>query len=662
MANQNINALPNGTILKHGNTKYRIERYLGAGGFGITYLVSGTTKVSGNIVSCRYCIKEHFLSNDCERDNHTLAVTCSKPAKQRVEDGKKDFISEAKRLRDKIQHSHIVRVKDVFEAYETAYYVMEFLDGKSLRNYIKKHGACSEDEAAALMLPIIRAVGYLHDQHITHLDIKPDNIMIVENERGVVSPTLIDFGLSKHYDKKGKATSSIRVMATSDGYSPVEQYQGIETFQPTADIYALAATYIYCITGNDPKKSADIRPGEIRQILQGKVSEATLSALLNGMKPSQYERSQTVKEFMSQLCPNEDSENWDVESDNNITDPIFFRKKRGNTTSFISKLKSLFTRSEKHYKLLEIPDSSICVSLSYPEGEGFSKQVWFNFGICNTVFTYVGNKQVNDEDFFGGISDDVRAYLLKSRLLEDNHWENEKSQDDCIGNIAASITFYYSDGTEYNRGVRNVGASNKLCRTIFHLLNCPSIKDIVFGYEASHELKDPDVKETESIFLNSTLLAHKDGILTSITLEQWRMLDKILKTEFKPYIVEFEVENQNIGLFVEEKCNVALQDVGDILDYFGKQLNPSGISGYEKGICRLLTSDEMRLLEDNHVKLMNTFDEWGINGINMPQWVMNIERITSYPVITGPNASFSNVRPFVKYYGTTMVYSSENDR
>lgn len=617
--------------------------------------------MSGNLIAARYCIKEHFLSKDCERNPQTLAVTCSKPAKQRVEDGKKDFISEAKRLRDKIQHSHIVRVKDVFEAYDTAYYVMEFLDGKSLRNYIKKHGACSEVETTALMLPIIRAIGYLHDKHITHLDIKPDNIMIVENERNRVSPTLIDFGLSKHYDKKGQATSSIRVMATSDGYSPVEQYQGIETFQPSADIYALVATYVYCITGNDPKKSADIRPGEIRQILQGKVSESTLTALLNGMKPSQYERTQSVREFMSQLCPSEDSDNWDVECDNNITDPLFFKKKE-KKKSFISKLKNIFIGKKKCSKLLPIPDASICVNLFYPESVGFSKQVWFNFGICNTVFTYIGDKKVNEEDFFGGISDDVREILQESRLLEDNHWENERLLSECAGNISASITFYYADGKKYNRGVKNVNESNKLYNAILGLLNCPSIKDIIYGYDTSHGFKEKDIKKTESIFLSSSLLAYKNGILTSISFDLWRTLDEISKSELNPYIINIKIDNHHIGLFVEEKHNIAFKDVGNVLDYFEKQLNPSGISGYELGECRLLTSYEINLLEDNHEKLMNTLDEWGIKDISIPQWVMNNGYISSYPAITGSNISTSNIRPYVKYYGTITVYSSEYDK
>ena len=178
--------------------------------------------------------------------------------------------------------------------------------------------------------------------------------MIIENGRGSVSPILIDFGLSKHYNKKGEATSTVRIMATSDGYSPIEQYQGIETFSPTADIYALAATYLYCITGKNPTRSADIRPGEIEHLLKGIISESSANALLKAMKPSQYELTQSVKDFMSELCPNDRAGNWDIETDNNITDPLFFRKK--NSASFVTKLKSFFSKKErKKIKLLDIP-------------------------------------------------------------------------------------------------------------------------------------------------------------------------------------------------------------------------------------------------------------------------------------------------------------------
>lgn len=354
MMHINEHALLKGTILKHGNKEYVIEKYLGAGGFGITYLVSSIVKVSGCKMTIKYCIKEYFLSNDCWRDHYTSAVMWSKPAEERVEIGKKDFIAEAKRLKDKIYHSHIVRVKDVFEANETAYYVMEFFNGKTLRNYINSRGACNEEEAIVLMLPIIKAVGYLHDEHITHLDIKPDNIMIIESNK-IVCPKLIDFGLSKHYDKKGKATSSVRVHGCSDGYSPIEQYQGIETFQPTADIYALAATFVFCIIGRDPKKSADFHPGELKRLLERKLSTSCLSAILNAMTPSLYERTQNIMSFMKELCPNLVSYNWNVETDNNITDPILLKKRKANS-SFILKLRGLFTKKTERSKTLYTSD------------------------------------------------------------------------------------------------------------------------------------------------------------------------------------------------------------------------------------------------------------------------------------------------------------------
>ncbi len=139
MAVENKNALPDGTILKHGGIEYCIEQFLGAGGFGIKYKVRGSRKKTGQILYANYAIKEHFMSQDCERESGTHSVVCSKPAKERVEEGKKDFIAEANQLKDSIQHSHIVLVHDVFEANKTAYYVMEYLDGRSLRSYIRKY-------------------------------------------------------------------------------------------------------------------------------------------------------------------------------------------------------------------------------------------------------------------------------------------------------------------------------------------------------------------------------------------------------------------------------------------------------------------------------------------------------------------------------------------
>ena len=259
-------ALPKGHILKSPNYTYRIESVLGCGGFGITYLASANIKVGNVFVKATFAIKEHFLSSDCEREGGTSRVVYSNPAKERVENSLKDFISEARRLHKVgVEHPNIVKVNEVFEANNTAYYVMEYLGGKSLRTTVTEQGVMSEKQAVEVMKPVIDAVLYLHRYNMTHLDIKPDNIMLERTEDGGIRPVLIDFGLSKHYDKDGKPTSTINVLGCSDGYAPVEQYAGITQFSPTADYYALGATMWYCLMGNDPKKSTDLEDGELSE-------------------------------------------------------------------------------------------------------------------------------------------------------------------------------------------------------------------------------------------------------------------------------------------------------------------------------------------------------------------------------------------------------------
>lgn len=261
---KNSNALPVGSVLNSGSYQYRVIKVLGSGGFGITYLVTSARKIGNITVNVKFAIKEHFLSEYCERDSDTLRIiTGLGRQRETVDNSMKDFLGEARRLQMLSDgHSSIVKVNEVFEANGTAYYVMEYLEGKSLRAYIAEHGPLSENDALRLMAPIVEAVDYLHSCRLTHLDIKPDNIIITEEENGdgkpVVRPVLIDFGLSKHYDKSGNATSTINTLGCSDGYVPVEQYAGITKFSPEADVYALAATLLFCLTSKNPKKSTEL--------------------------------------------------------------------------------------------------------------------------------------------------------------------------------------------------------------------------------------------------------------------------------------------------------------------------------------------------------------------------------------------------------------------
>lgn len=272
-----INVLRNGHILKSPHYTYRIESVLGCGGFGITYLATANIKVGNVSLKGKFAIKEHFVSSDCERESDSNRVVYSNPAKERVENSKKDFISEAKRLHKiGVNHPNIIKVNEVFEANNTAYYVMEYLEGESLRSFVNKNGVMKEENLPSIINPIIEAVQYLHGNRMTHLDIKPDNIMLSHDDNGNLRPVLIDFGLSKHYDKDGKPTSTINTLGCSDGYAPVEQYAGITTFSPFADIYALGATIWFCLTGKNPKKSTDLEEAELASIIKPISKEISL--------------------------------------------------------------------------------------------------------------------------------------------------------------------------------------------------------------------------------------------------------------------------------------------------------------------------------------------------------------------------------------------------
>ena len=295
-------ALPIGTILKSPKYDYRVEEVLGKGGFGITYKVS-TTVLFGKVpIFTYFTVKEHFVKDACERDADG-AVSYSRPLQSRVEESRSDFLSEARRLNEiSGRNPGVVPVNEVFEANNTVYYVMEYLNGGSLRDLVEEQGALPEREAVAIIRQVANAVDFLHGYNINHLDIKPDNVMFrADYYSGDRLPVLIDFGLAKHFDKKGNPTSSIRVQGCSDGYAPVEQYSGLTKFSPRADIYALGATLYYMLVGRRPVTATEIEPGMVERSLPPTLSAPTRAAIVRAMAYSQFDRTATVADFLSDL-------------------------------------------------------------------------------------------------------------------------------------------------------------------------------------------------------------------------------------------------------------------------------------------------------------------------------------------------------------------------
>lgn len=268
---------------------------LGQGGFGITYHVTGEVRVGNITVRTSFAMKEFFPSEMCERDASTRQMVYNDSQAGRVENAKHSFLKEATRLqRLGIHHRNIVCINEVFEANGTVYYVMEYIDGPSLSDYVKLKGRLSEDETRMLLRPVLDAVRILHSSRTTHLDIKPANIMLQHTDDGGLRPVLIDFGLTKHYNDDGSPTTRLNMIACSAGFAPAEQYAGITEFSPMADIYALAATVMYCLTGAIPPNAFEITDHIIRHNLAGRASETCAEAICRSMRLDRTQRDSTL--------------------------------------------------------------------------------------------------------------------------------------------------------------------------------------------------------------------------------------------------------------------------------------------------------------------------------------------------------------------------------
>ena len=282
--------LTHNSLLQGG--KYRIEKVLGQGGFGITYL--GEQVALGRKVA----IKEFFMKEYCNRDAETSHVSVgSQGSREAVDRFKLKFIKEAQ-LIAALNHPNIIRIHDIFEENGTAYYIMEYQECGSLSDYLEARGTLDEAEALSFIRQIADALKYIHERKINHLDVKPGNILLNEDNNAV----LIDFGLSKRYDDEGNQTSTTPV-GISHGYAPLEQYKrgGVGVFSPATDIYSLGATLYKLLTGNTPPEANDVMESKGVASLGSNVSKKTSDAVRKAMQPSRQNRPQSIDEFLALL-------------------------------------------------------------------------------------------------------------------------------------------------------------------------------------------------------------------------------------------------------------------------------------------------------------------------------------------------------------------------
>ena len=275
-----------GTLLKGGT--YRIERILGQGGFGITYLAfqSGLNR--------KVALKEFFMKEHCNREGDTSMVTVpSYGSREMVNRFRQKFIKEAQTIAGMDNH-HIITLHDIFEENGTAYYVMEYLSCGSLSDRIPSDGL-PESEALGYIRQVCDALSYIHENKILHLDIKPSNILFRKADEAV----LIDFGISKHYDEAGGSQTSSTPVGVSEGYAPTEQYEseGVSSFSASTDIYSLGATLYCLLTGHRPPKASIVLNDGLPP-LPSSVSCSVRGAVESAMSPRRKDRPQSVEKFL----------------------------------------------------------------------------------------------------------------------------------------------------------------------------------------------------------------------------------------------------------------------------------------------------------------------------------------------------------------------------
>ena len=278
-----------GTELKRGD--YQIIEVLGQGGFGITYLARQTA------LGRKVAIKEFFMKEHCNRESDSKSVSVpSTGSKGLVEYFKKKFLKEALLIAS-FNNARIIRIYDVFEENGTAYYVMEYLEGESLKEVVDNNGALPEDVAVKYIRQAAEALSAVHAHNLLHLDVKPANIMLDENCNAV----LIDFGVSKHYDEEGGQTSS-GLTGLSEGYAPLEQYETglLKEFTPAPDIYALGATLFFLLTGTRPPKASIVNDSGLPPMPTA-ISAPVRKAVEKAMQPRRKDRPQSIEEFVELL-------------------------------------------------------------------------------------------------------------------------------------------------------------------------------------------------------------------------------------------------------------------------------------------------------------------------------------------------------------------------
>ena len=328
--------LPLNTIL---NGKYLVGKVLGEGGFGITYIAIDLN------LNMPVAIKEYYPNGFVSRDTTVLNNNVTKYQGEKLEffeKGLDRFLTEARSIAQFYQTSGIAKVIDFFKENDTAYIVMEYVDGITLKQYLKDKGGKLEiDTVLALIKPVITSLEEVHKAGLIHRDISPDNIMI--NSKGDLK--LLDFGAARKYEDSENKSLSIML---KPGYAPEEQYRTRGVQGPFTDVYALCATMYKMITGKTPPESLERRAEDTiawPSSLGIVIPENIESTLKKGMEILSKDRIQDMSELAGCLYYGKEVKKSDIT-------PVSASVEKNEFPKFENKVEVRPVENKKNYRLI----------------------------------------------------------------------------------------------------------------------------------------------------------------------------------------------------------------------------------------------------------------------------------------------------------------------
>lgn len=455
--------LKKGTILQGG--KYKIEKKLGQGSFGITYLATAKYTTDSRLgkmdVVAKVCIKEFFMSDVNTRGEDGSTVDGSNGSV--FTNYRKKFKKEAENLL-KLDHPGIISVLDVFDENGTTYYSMEYVDGSNLDDYISTNNPIDETDAVNIIRSICNSLAFIHDKKMLHLDLKPKNIM--RSLKGKIY--LIDFGLSKQFNENGEPESSTTIGQGTSGYAPLEQVNFIKdgSFPATLDIYALGATMYKVLTGNRPLDASDIlNEGFSKDILVlYERSETLIGIVEKCMSPMKKDRFQKVSEIVGLLPKNEtknhtekrDIEKTDVvENEETVIVKPKKKKQKKTTQSKVDAIESA-NESNRVCEFVNFPTSPRSINIHFLGKDNNWCQLWITGqyikGEYDRHFKLIGTKKIDEGEFYD-IVNKLDSIICQHKIQKSTY-------------RSRTIDVWYGDKTQPDHYLLDNNSLAEFCRTL----------------------------------------------------------------------------------------------------------------------------------------------------------------------------------------------------